>query len=142
MQQHIIKDISNLPQAVEALLSYAAGRKKLCFSGQLGAGKTTFIKAFCHYFKVNEEVTSPTYSLINEYTYSDESGAEQKMYHMDLYRLNSPEEAFDIGLEDYLYDDNFTLIEWFEIVEDWIPEDAVIIKIEMLPDSSRKMIFL
>jgi tRNA threonylcarbamoyladenosine biosynthesis protein TsaE len=142
MQEHIIKNISELHQAVEVLLNYAAGRKKLCFSGQLGAGKTTFVKAFCHHFKVKEKVTSPTYSLINEYTYADESGAEQKMYHMDLYRLNRPEEAFDIGLEDYLYDDNFTLIEWFEIVEDWLPEDAVIIKIEMLPDSSRKMIFL
>ena len=142
MQEHIIKNISDLPKAVEVLLNYAGDRKKLCFSGQLGAGKTTFIKAFCHYFQVNEKVTSPTYSLINEYTYADESGAEQKMYHADLYRLNRPEEAFDIGLEDYLYDDNFTLIEWFEIVEDWLPEDAVIIKIEMLPDSSRKMIFL
>ena len=142
MHEHIIKDLLKLPEAVEALLTHAAGRKKLCFSGQLGAGKTTFIKAFCHYFQVKEKVTSPTYSLINEYTYTDKSGAEQKMYHMDLYRLNRPEEAFDIGLEDYLYDDNFVLIEWFEIVEDWLPEDAVIIKIEMLPDSSRKMIFL
>jgi len=142
MQEFIIKGLEDLPKAVEALLKYADGRKKFGFSGQLGAGKTTFIKAFCHYFQVKEQITSPTYSLINEYNYSDKKGDAQVMYHMDLYRLNRPEEAFDIGLEDYLYDDNLVLIEWFEIIEDWLPEDTVIIKIEMLPDSSRKMIFL
>lgn len=142
MQELTIRHIDELPAAVEKLLAYAGERKVLCFSGNLGAGKTTFIKQFCKSFQVNEEVVSPTYSLINEYTYTDESGKEKLMYHMDLYRLERPQEAFDIGLDDYLFSGNYTLIEWFEIVEEWLPEDAVIIKMELQADSSRKMIFL
>lgn len=138
----IINGLEDLPAAKDALLEFAAGRKILCFSGNLGAGKTTFVKEICHSFGVNEEVVSPTYSLINEYTYTDEKGKERAMYHMDLYRLDKPQEAFDIGLEDYLYSGNYVLIEWFEIIEDWLPEEAVIIKIELQADSSRKMVFL
>lgn len=138
----IINGLEDLPAAKDALLEFAAGRKILCFSGNLGAGKTTFVKEICHSFGVNEEVVSPTYSLINEYTYTDEAGKERAMYHMDLYRLDKPQEAFDIGLEDYLYSGNYVLIEWFEIIEEWLPEEAVIIKIELQADSSRKMVFL
>ncbi len=138
----IIKELDALPDAAQQLLDYAGDRNIFCFSGNLGAGKTTFIKALCAHLDVREAVTSPTYSLINEYTYPDDFGNEKVLRHMDLYRLNQPEEAFAIGLEDYLYGDDLTFIEWFEIVEDWLPDDAVIIKIEMLPDSSRKMIFL
>lgn len=140
--QLIIKDENDLPEAVAKLLAYADGRKVFGFSGDLGAGKTTFVKEFCKHFKVNEEVVSPTYSLINEYSYTDAAGREALIYHMDLYRLNDAQEAFNIGLEDYLYANNYALIEWFEIIEDWLPEDAVIIKIELQADSTRKMIFL
>lgn len=142
VQEHIIHSLEDLPEAVNILLAYTKERKKLCFSGQLGAGKTTFIKAFCKHLGVKEQVTSPTYSLINEYVYVDKDGQEKRVYHMDLYRLKNPEEAFDIGLEDHLLDTHYTLIEWFEVIEDWLPEDAVLIKMEMLPDSSRKMVFL
>lgn len=142
MQEVISKNIQDLPAAAQQLLDYAGKRNIFCFSGQLGAGKTTFIKALCEHLGVREEVTSPTYSLINEYTYADADGSETLMYHMDLYRLNRPEEAFDIGLEDYLEGENYVLIEWYKIIENWLPPNAVRIKIELMPDSSRKMIFL
>ena len=140
-QEILIQSLEDLPRALKVFLEYIGDRKKLCFSGQLGAGKTTFIKEFCKHFQVREEAVSPTYSIINEYSYL-ENEQEKNLYHMDLYRLKSPEEAFDIGIEDYLFNDSYVLIEWFEIIEDWLPEEAVIIKIELLPDFSRKMVFL
>lgn len=139
----IIKSLDELPKVVEQLLKYAQGRKKMTFSGEVGAGKTTFIKAFCEYFKVQEDVTSPTFSLINEYAYQDvENQKEKYIYHMDLYRLKTTEEALDIGIEDYLYDDNYCLIEWPALVNELLPEDRVIIQIEIINNFTRKFLFL
>ena len=138
----IVKDISELEEVVKKLLVFAKDRKKMLFSGEIGAGKTTFIKAFCKHLKVNENVTSPTYSLINEYTFSDKNGQEQLIHHLDLYRLKNTEEALDIGIEEYLYDDDYCLIEWPELIENLLDEPVVRIKFEITEDSSRKIIFL
>lgn len=137
----IIKDIADLDGAVQQLLDYAGDKKKWLFTGEIGAGKTTFIKRICAHFQVKEQVTSPTYSLINEYTYP-KNGREEILYHADLYRLKTEEEAFDIGIEEYLHSDRYCLIEWPEIIENLLPDDVVRINLELQPDSSRKMLVL
>jgi len=98
----LIKDITDLPTFIPVLLKEAASRKKWLFYGEVGAGKTTLIKELCAWFKVEESVTSPTYSIINEYEYRDAKEKAAYIYHMDLYRLKRIEEALDIGIEDHL----------------------------------------
>jgi tRNA threonylcarbamoyladenosine biosynthesis protein TsaE len=131
-----------LDKAVTALLDFAGGRKLMAFSGEIGAGKTTFIQAFCRHFQVRENVASPSFSLINEYTYRDAiTGEEQYIYHLDLYRLKKIEEALDIGIEEYLYSGRYCLIEWPELIEPLLPEETVRINIEIIEDSARKILF-
>ena len=137
----IVKSEEELQRVAELLLDFAKGRNKFFLKGNLGAGKTTFVKAFCKMKGVSDNVSSPTYSLINEYGYR-ENGAERMIYHIDLYRLKNIEEALAIGIEDYLYNDAFCFIEWPEVVYPIAPTDVVSIEIETLPDSSRKILFL
>lgn len=138
-----IKTVQELDQAVEALLAFAKGRKKMVFIGEIGAGKTTFIQAFCQHFDVEDQVTSPTFSLVNEYVYRDpETNQLSNIYHLDLYRLETIEEALNIGIEEYLDNDSYCLIEWPEIIAPLLPEEVVRIKIEIKADSVRKILFL
>ena len=133
-----IQSINELEEVVKALLNFSAGRKKIMFYGEIGAGKTTFIKNICKHLGVKEAVVSPTFSLVNEYTYHDESlQSEQYVNHLDLYRLKNEQEALDIGIEDYLYDDDYCFIEWAEIIEHWLPDDLVKIYINIFEDSGR-----
>jgi len=139
----LIKDITELNKCIPVLFEAAKGRKKWCFHGEMGAGKTTLIKSIGAYLGVQEEVTSPTYSLINEYEFIDTNDRTTRhLYHMDLYRLKTFEEALDIGIEDYLESDDYCFIEWPEIIEGILPEDAVKISIEIVKDSERKIVFL
>lgn len=140
--EFIIRHIGALEKVAEAALAFAGGRKKFFLTGDLGSGKTTFTKAFCKKLEANDEVTSPTYSLVNEYAYRDESGREKIIHHLDLYRLKNLQEALDIGIEDYLYDQNYCLIEWPEIIEPIAPDDVVRIIFSLEADSSRKILFL
>jgi tRNA threonylcarbamoyladenosine biosynthesis protein TsaE len=94
--------------------------------GDLGAGKTTFVQAIVSIISPGEKVTSPTFSLINEYETKNGD-----IYHMDLYRLNSLEEALDIGIEEYFYKGN-CFVEWPQIIEDILPDTYYIIEIENL----------
>lgn len=138
----LIKDITSLPAFIPVLLKEAASRKKWLFIGEVGAGKTTLIKELCAWFKVQEPVTSPTYSIINEYEYIDEKGAPAYIYHMDLYRLKRIEEALDIGIEDYLDSEDYCFIEWPELIEPILPEEVLKISIEIVNDSERKIVIL
>lgn len=138
----IINQLADLEKAAKILLSYASIRKKWCFYGDLGAGKTTFIKAIARYMNIQESVTSPTYSLVNEYSYKDIGNSTTKyLYHLDLYRLKQIEEALDIGIEEYLYDENYCFIEWAEIIESILPLEVVKINIELLEDGRRKIVW-
>lgn len=85
-------------------------RKVICFYGEMGAGKTTFIKSFCQQTGVEDTIQSPTFSIVNEY----QSGSGEPVYHFDFYRLKSEEEAYDLGYEQYLFSGYFCLIEWPE----------------------------
>ncbi|WP_222845670.1 tRNA (adenosine(37)-N6)-threonylcarbamoyltransferase complex ATPase subunit type 1 TsaE [Flavilitoribacter nigricans] len=138
----VISSLDELDKGVQQLLQYLGDKRILAFRGEIGAGKTTFIQSFCHHFGVREQVTSPTFSLVNEYSYRDERGRIQYIYHMDLYRLKRMEEALDFGIEEYLYDDHYCLIEWPEIVEEILPEDTVWINLQIVNDSTRKMLIL
>ena len=105
-----VESILDLAKAAEWIIDHAAGKKIFLFEGGLGAGKTTTIKALCKYLNVEDATSSPTFSLVNEYR-TKENGL---VYHMDLYRLNTLEEALDIGIEEYLYSDAYVFIEWPE----------------------------
>lgn len=120
-----VGQLSELPSLAEAIMDLAGSSRLLLFKGELGSGKTTLIKNICNFLNVNEEVTSPTFSLVNQY----QNQAGEKIYHFDLYRLESLEEAIDIGFEEYLDSGNWCLIEWPEIAEELIDGDRLIIEI-------------
>ena len=139
----IISQLADLEKIAKILLSYAGNRKKWCFYGDLGAGKTTFIKVICQHLQIEDAVTSPTYSLVNEYSYLDSRTATtQHLYHLDLYRLKQIEEALDIGIEEYLYDEHYCFIEWAQIIEPILPTKVLTVHIEMMDDGRRKIIFV
>lgn len=133
---------NDLPEIVSQLLDFADGRKKFALSGDLGAGKTALVKAFCKRMGVDENVSSPTFSIVNQYSFKNETDDQAIIHHMDLYRLRNVEEALDIGIEDYLYDEHFCFIEWPEIIEELLPPEVIHIKITILPNSNRKILFL
>ena len=137
-----IDGLRELEEAVQILLDALGDRRLITFSGEIGAGKTTFIQAFCRRLGVREPVTSPTFSIINEYTYPDAAGRIRHLYHLDLYRLQRVEEALDLGIEEYLDGPDYCLIEWPEVIEPLLPEDAVRINLEIVRDSTRKMLLL
>ena len=100
--------------------------------GKMGAGKTTFIQSICKHLGSDDNVTSPTFALINEYLTKD-SGS---VFHFDFYRIEKLEEAFDLGYEDYIYSGNYCFIEWPEMIETLLPQNFVEVKIEALEDNS------
>ncbi|MEM6964921.1 MAG: tRNA (adenosine(37)-N6)-threonylcarbamoyltransferase complex ATPase subunit type 1 TsaE [Bacteroidota bacterium] len=138
-----IHSAAELEDVVKALLKFAAGKKKMMFYGEIGAGKTTFIQAMCKHLGVQENVVSPTFSLVNQYTYQDSVAKKVHLvHHMDLYRLKHEHEALDIGVEDYLYDEHYCFVEWAEIIEHWLPDDVLKIYIEIFDKSGRKFKFM
>lgn len=142
MKEILVKDLSEIKSAAKEILRYAADRKVITLTGDLGAGKTTLTQAICKALGVGENVTSPTFSLVNEYSYLDKNGQEQLFRHLDLYRLKNLDEALDIGIEDYLEDGQYCFIEWPEIIEPLLPEKVVKINISILNNSSRKILIL
>lgn len=91
----------------------------VCFTGGLGVGKTAFIRGIASAYNVSEPVTSPTFTLINEYK------GDVPVYHFDVYRISHEEEMFDIGFEEYLYGEGIVLIEWADLIKDIIPQNAI-----------------
>lgn len=126
-----VSDLSQLPVAAEKLFAEYPGARIFAFHGELGAGKTTFIKALCESFGVKDSMSSPSFSLVNEY----HDAKNNSVYHFDLYRLKSPQEALDIGLEEYLYSGNYCFIEWPERAEDLLPEETVHVLIKVAGDT-------
>lgn len=142
MKELLITKIEEWEQAANSLLEYAGENKIFTFSGEIGAGKTSFIQALCRKLGVRESVTSPTFSLVNEYSINAETSADT-LYHLDLYRLKNMEEAQDIGIEEILYSDHYCFIEWPELIEPLLEgEEIVRIQIQIVADSTRKVVFL
>ncbi|MBN2480125.1 MAG: tRNA (adenosine(37)-N6)-threonylcarbamoyltransferase complex ATPase subunit type 1 TsaE, partial [Bacteroidales bacterium] len=119
MKTLIIDSLSKLDKAAEAFIKLTRGNQKFAFYGPMGSGKTTFIKAICHALGAVDVVTSPSFALINEYRSKDES----MFYHIDLYRIESVEELYDIGYEEYFYSDAYCFIEWPEKAETLLPPE-------------------
>jgi tRNA threonylcarbamoyladenosine biosynthesis protein TsaE len=128
----IISNQKDLNIVVEKLLAFAKGKRKFLLVAEMGTGKTTFVKSFCEHFGVKEETASPTFSLVNEYTF-----AEGMIRHLDLYRLKNLAEALDIGIEDFFYDDNYLFIEWPEILAPILPKGVILIKIKLETNNDR-----
>lgn len=128
------RDISGLPAMAEAFLQAAAGRRLFAFHGRMGAGKTTLIAEICRRLGVDEaDVASPTFSIVNEYT--DREG--RPIYHFDFYRIDSAEEALDLGLDEYFASGALCLMEWPGKVEASLPEETVTVTLTETPDGAR-----
>jgi len=129
----MVKDVQLLPEAAAALLKCFPSQKIFVFYGEMGAGKTTFVKQLCEVLGTTEALSSPTYALVNEY-----NAALQRIYHMDLYRLNDLEEALQMGIEEYLDDkEAYCFIEWPQLIETLLPLNMVKVNIAVDEDGNR-----
>ena len=126
--------LENLSEVATELIS-SAKNKTLLFYGQMGVGKTTLIKEICKQLGVLDTISSPTFSLVNEY----ETSKIEKVYHFDFYRIAQEEEALDIGIEEYFDNNDWCLIEWPENIENLLPLNAVEIHLSILKDQNRNI---
>lgn len=137
--KHIIEipSVDALPEAAEKFVALMGDETVYAFHGEMGAGKTTFIRQLCRALGVEDDLAnSPSFSIINEYR--SDSTAEL-MYHFDLYRLESVDEALEIGVEDYFDSGALCLLEWPERIEPLLPDDTVTVEITVNPDDSRTL---
>lgn len=138
----IVNSLSELDACIPRVLEALGGRRKIALYGEMGAGKTTFVKAFCRHLGVKETTASPTFSLVNQYIYAEKDGSTALFYHLDLYRLKNAQEALDIGIEDFLHDPFYCVIEWPQLAESLLPHDAAKIQIEITGETSRRLVIL
>lgn len=134
-----IPSLDRIDQAAKEFVQNMGDETVYAFYGEMGTGKTTFINALCRALGVEEDPTgSPTFSIINEYR-SDTTA--ELIYHFDLYRIESLDQAFDIGVEDYFDSGALCLLEWPERIDDILPDDTVRVRITVNPDGSRDLEF-
>lgn len=134
----IINSIEEIDEAARTFAANMGDGDVFAFYGGMGAGKTTFIKALCRCLGVDDVITSPTFSIVNEYHRADSDGI---VYHFDFYRIKKLDEVYDMGYEEYFYSGCPCFIEWPELVEDLLPEDAVKVRIETLENGVRVVKF-
>ena len=128
-----LNDVDALAKELSIRISHPI----VLFVGSMGMGKTTLIKALCKQLNVIDTVSSPTFSLINEYKTRD----DKSIYHFDCYRLETPEEAYDFGAEEYLDSGSICLIEWAEKIQPLLPQEVHRIKLEYIDQNTRKIEF-
>ena len=128
----IITDIEHIGDAARQFVDAIGDHRVFAFYGSMGAGKTTFIKAVCEQLGVEDVITSPTFAIVNEYETND-----RPIFHFDFYRIKRLEEVYDMGYEDYFYSGSLCYIEWPELIEELLPDDAVRVTITEQPDGSR-----
>ncbi len=133
-----INSLESIRDAAKEFVRNMGGGHVFAFYGKMGAGKTTFIKAVCEELGVTDVITSPTFAIVNEYS-SDTTG--DTIYHFDFYRIKKMEEVYDMGYEDYFYSGAVCFLEWPELIEDILPEDAVKVTISAEEDGSRLVSF-
>ncbi|GAB6123009.1 tRNA (adenosine(37)-N6)-threonylcarbamoyltransferase complex ATPase subunit type 1 TsaE [Dysgonomonas termitidis] len=131
-----IKSLEDIDQAATEFVKAMGDNTVFAFRGEMGAGKTTFIKAICGKLGVSDTINSPTFAIVNEYR----SDSGELIYHFDFYRINKVEEAFDFGYEDYFYSGSLCFIEWPELIENLLPTDTVNVSIKALEDGSRSVV--
>ena len=127
-----IKNQDSIKDAAQQFIREMGDSRVVAFYGKMGAGKTTFIKAICEELGVEDVITSPTFAIVNEYEAPDTT-----IYHFDFYRIKKLEEVYDMGYEDYFYGGGLCFIEWPELIEELLPEDALRITITEQSDGSR-----
>jgi len=140
--EQLIPSLDALDDAIPALVEALGSRRKIALYGDLGAGKTTLVQAFCRWIGVNDTPTSPTFSLVNEYGYHDTDGNAALVHHLDLYRLKNIEEALDIGIEEILNDPWYCFLEWPQVIEPLLPDDVAKIRIDILSETNRRLLLL
>ncbi|MFA9392735.1 MAG: tRNA (adenosine(37)-N6)-threonylcarbamoyltransferase complex ATPase subunit type 1 TsaE [Prolixibacteraceae bacterium] len=136
MKTLYLRSLEELERVAEEFIRLINNHKVLAFYGEMGAGKTTFIKTVCRMLGVTENITSPTFSIVNEYIAKE----NKLIYHFDCYRLKNLKEAYDIGAEEYLYSGNLCFIEWPEIIEDLLPDHTLKINLKVLANQQREII--
>ena len=154
MNSIIIKDIDHIREAAREFIRHIGDARVFAFYGKMGAGKTTFVKAICEELGVQDVITSPTFAIVNEYETSPnlpkgeeldspplEGLGEVPIYHFDFYRIKKLEEVYDMGYEDYFYSGALCFIEWPELIEEILPDDAVRVNISEQEDGSRLVSF-
>ena len=132
-KNYSLEDLSGI--AKDIILSVE--NKTLLFYGKMGVGKTTLIKEICKQLEVLDNISSPTFSLVNEY----QTTSEEKVFHFDFYRIEDEEEALDMGIEEYFDNNNWCLVEWPENIENLLPLDAVQIHLSILENEQRNIQF-
>ena len=126
--------LENLSEIATGVIA-SVKNKTLLFYGEMGVGKTTLIKEICKQLGVLDNISSPTFSLVNEY----QTKNNESIFHFDFYRIEEEEEALDMGIDDYFYNNNWCLIEWPENVENLLPLEAVEIHLSVLEDGQRNI---
>ncbi|MBP1540857.1 MAG: tRNA (adenosine(37)-N6)-threonylcarbamoyltransferase complex ATPase subunit type 1 TsaE [Prevotella sp.] len=141
----IIKDLDHIREAAREFVQHIGNHTVFAFYGKMGAGKTTFVKAVCEELGVEDVITSPTFAIINEYAVGHwplaSSPEPTAIYHFDFYRIKKLEEVYDMGYEDYFYSGALCFIEWPELIEEILPDDAVRVSITEQEDGSRTVAF-
>ena len=133
-----IQNIDTIRESAREFIQNIGEHKVFAFYGKMGAGKTTFVKAICEELGVEDVITSPTFAIVNEY---ETSPKPQSIFHFDFYRIKRLEEVYDMGYEDYFYSGALCFIEWPELIEDLLPEDAVKVTITENADGTRSVTF-
>lgn len=134
MKEIVIASLDELKDVAEAVIESLDGRNVVALFGAMGAGKTTLISAIMEHLGSTDNVTSPTFALVNQYS----TAANEPVYHFDFYRINRIEEAFDMGYEEYFYSDGLCLVEWPEKVEELLPDDVM--KVTITPTSNTRRV--
>ena len=134
-KKFIVKNINDLEELSSEILKFNNQYKKFAFFGDMGVGKTTLIKFLLKKLGVNDNVTSPTFSIVNEYL-SEKLGS---IFHFDFYRIKNEKEAYDIGIDEYLSSDNYCFIEWPNKINSFIDDNFVNIYIDIVDDNKRNI---
>lgn len=129
-------ELQGIQEAARWLIEHLRNEKIWCFSGEMGAGKTTLIAEVCKQLGIIDSVSSPTYGLVNEYRYGT-----AKVFHFDFYRIDNEEEALEMGVEEYFYSGNICLIEWPQKIASLLPTNYVQIDLRIFEDNSRQLVF-
>lgn len=132
---HYSYSLQEIEAAAKMIVSEAHDEKIWIFQGEMGAGKTTLIKALANVFGIQDQVSSPTFGIVNHY----ENEASQSFYHFDFYRIEDPMEALDIGIEEYFYSGNYCWLEWAEQIAQFLPDQFFLIRITSDSDEKRTL---